>query len=68
MNQTSNTIACEHREDVLKKQVEHQPLHLPVLYQDEHIIAIDKPPGLLVHRRHIAVSYTHLTLPTILVV
>ena len=50
MNQTSNTIACEHREDVLKKQVEHQPLHLPVLYQDEHIIAIDKPPGLLVHR------------------
>ena len=26
------------------------PLHLPVLYQDEHIIAINKPPGLLVHR------------------
>ena len=25
-------------------------LHLPVLYQDEYIIAIDKPPGLLVHR------------------
>lgn len=25
-------------------------LHLPVLYQDEHIIAINKPPGLLVHR------------------
>merc|ERR1712138_384705 len=25
-------------------------LHLPVLYQDEHIIAIEKPPGLLVHR------------------
>jgi len=25
-------------------------LHLPVLYQDEHIIVIEKPPGLLVHR------------------
>ncbi|MFZ8198878.1 tRNA pseudouridine(65) synthase TruC [Alteromonas portus] len=25
-------------------------LHLPVLYQDEHIIAIEKPSGLLVHR------------------
>lgn len=25
-------------------------LPLPVLYQDEHIIAINKPPGLLVHR------------------
>ncbi|MDY6974951.1 MAG: tRNA pseudouridine(65) synthase TruC [Pseudomonadota bacterium] len=37
-----------------KANVEEQdsasPLHLPVLYQDEHIIAINKPPGLLVHR------------------
>ncbi len=35
-----------------KANVEEQDsassLHLPVLYQDEHIIAINKPPGLLV--------------------
>jgi tRNA pseudouridine65 synthase len=27
---------------------------LPILYRDEHYIAIDKPPGLLVHRTRIA--------------
>lgn len=26
------------------------PTHLPILYRDEHLIAIDKPAGLLVHR------------------
>ncbi|HSG21424.1 MAG TPA: tRNA pseudouridine(65) synthase TruC [Azonexus sp.] len=29
------------------------PELLPILYQDEHIIVIDKPPGLLVHRSEI---------------
>ena len=37
-----------------KANVEEQDsassLHLPILYQDEHIIVINKPPGLLVHR------------------
>ena len=26
---------------------------LPILYQDDHLVAIDKPPGLLVHRSDI---------------
>ena len=26
---------------------------LPILYRDEHIVVIDKPPGLLVHRSEI---------------
>jgi tRNA pseudouridine65 synthase len=26
------------------------PLPLPLLYQDDHYVAVDKPPGLLVHR------------------
>ena len=26
----------------------HQPVK--ILYQDDHIVAMDKPPGLLVHR------------------
>lgn len=30
------------------------PAELPVLFRDEHFIAIDKPPGLLVHRTWIA--------------
>lgn len=29
---------------------------LPVLYQDEHLVVIDKPAGLLVHRSRIAVD------------
>jgi len=29
------------------------PDHLPILYRDEHIVVIDKPPGLLVHRSEI---------------
>lgn len=35
----------------------HAPMHsapLPVLFRDEHFIAIDKPPGMLVHRTWIA--------------
>ena len=28
---------------------EAQPLPLPLLYEDEHILVIDKPPGLVVH-------------------
>ncbi len=27
---------------------------LPILYRDEHLVAVDKPPGLLVHRTAIA--------------
>jgi tRNA pseudouridine65 synthase len=29
-------------------------VRLPILYQDEHYVAIDKPPGLLVHRSPIS--------------
>lgn len=29
------------------------PEVLPILYQDEHLVVIDKPPGLLVHRSEI---------------
>jgi tRNA pseudouridine65 synthase len=29
------------------------PEELPILYRDEHIVVIDKPPGLLVHRSEI---------------
>lgn len=29
-------------------------MHLQILYQDEHYVAIDKPPGLLVHRSPIS--------------
>lgn len=29
------------------------PESLPILYQDEHLVVIDKPPGLLVHRSEI---------------
>jgi tRNA pseudouridine65 synthase len=29
-------------------------MRLPILYQDEHYVAIDKPPGLLVHRSPIS--------------
>ncbi len=31
-----------------------QKLTLTLLYQDEHLVAIDKPPGLLVHRTQLA--------------
>ncbi|MCC5810097.1 MAG: pseudouridylate synthase [Ectothiorhodospiraceae bacterium] len=31
-------------------------LRLPILYQDDHYVAIDKPPGLLVHRTHLSGS------------
>jgi tRNA pseudouridine65 synthase len=30
------------------------PTPLPILYRDEHIVAIDKPPGMLVHRSPIS--------------
>ncbi len=30
------------------------PLPLDLLYRDEHLVAIDKPPGLLVHRTQLA--------------
>ncbi len=33
-------------------------MHLPVLFEDEHIIAINKPSGLLVHRTSIAAEET----------
>jgi tRNA pseudouridine65 synthase len=29
------------------------PDHLPILFRDEHLVVIDKPPGLLVHRSDI---------------
>ena len=32
---------------------------LTILYQDDHLVAIDKPPGLLVHRSDIARHETH---------
>lgn len=32
---------------------------LPVLFQDEHYVAIDKPPGLLVHRTALAEAETY---------
>lgn len=31
-------------------------LHLPILYQDAHYVAVDKPPGLLVHRTQLSGS------------
>ena len=30
------------------------PIHLPIIYQDEHLVAINKPHNLLVHRSSIA--------------
>jgi len=37
-------------------------LHLPIVYQDEHLVAINKPHGLLVHRTRIANDATHFAL------
>lgn len=38
------------------------PLPLPILYQDEHLVAINKPHGLLVHRSPIAADATEFAL------
>ena len=40
------------------------PEELPILYRDEHIVVIDKPPGLLVHRSEIDRHETRFALPT----
>ena len=37
-------------------------MHLPILHQDPHFIAINKPCGLLVHRTRIAEEQTHFAL------
>ena len=37
----------------MRKQVFDTPPELSLLYQDEHLVAIDKPSGLLVHRSEI---------------
>lgn len=36
-----------------KRKAVSLPEELPILYRDEHIVVIDKPPGLLVHRSEI---------------
>jgi len=38
------------------------PLPLPILYQDEHLVAINKPHGLLVHRSPTAADATEFAL------
>jgi len=38
---------------------------LNILYQDEHIVAIDKPPGLLVHRSPIDRHETRFAVQTL---
>ncbi len=35
--------------------MDHQVVYMKILYQDEHIVAVDKPAGLLVHRSRIDV-------------
>jgi 23S rRNA pseudouridine1911/1915/1917 synthase len=30
-------------------ELEHQPLDLPIAYEDEHLLVVDKPAGLVVH-------------------
>jgi tRNA pseudouridine65 synthase len=37
-------------------------MHLPILYQDTDYVAIDKPPGLLVHRTQLDVQATEFAL------
>lgn len=37
-------------------------MNLPILFQDEHLVAIDKPPGLLVHRSPIDKHETRFAL------
>ena len=37
-------------------------MHLPILYQDADYVAIDKPPGLLVHRTQLDVQATEFAL------
>ena len=39
------------------------PEELPILYRDEHIVVIDKPPGLLVHRSEIDRHETRFAIP-----
>jgi len=48
----------------LKKKVTNPTLHkypstLPVLYRDDHLLAINKPAGLLVHRSHLDYHEPH---------
>lgn len=38
---------------------------LPILYQDQHYVAINKPPGMLVHRTSIARDATEFALQTL---
>ena len=40
-------------------------MHLPILYQDADYVAIDKPPGLLVHRTQLDAYATEFALQTL---
>ncbi len=41
------------------------PIHIPILYQDEHIVVVDKPPAMLVHRSLIDKRETVFLLQTL---
>ena len=43
--------------------IEAESIPLKIIYEDEAMLAVDKPAGMVVHPAP-AVSYTHLTLPT----
>ena len=58
----SDLTACLHTEGA--SDFFTQP-PLSVLYQDEHIVAIDKPPGLLVHRSPIDKKETRFAVQTL---
>ena len=58
----SDLSACLHTEGA--SDFFTQP-PLSVLYQDEHIVAIDKPPGLLVHRSPIDKKETRFAVQTL---
>ena len=40
------------------------PAAIDIIYEDENILLVNKPAGLVVHEDEHPVSYTHLTLPT----
>ena len=49
--------------DTNSKNIKKMPFE--VLFEDDHLIVVNKPSGLLTIATDKAVSYTHLTLPTI---
>ena len=53
------------------KNIKPEEIKLDILYEDNDLVVINKPAGLVVHPGHgnysgtlVTVSYTHLTLPT----